>query len=150
MSPFLNVIIINPYHGNPTRMAYNKEFRTKIVQHFLAGSTREELSALFNVSISAITKWTAIYRESGTPGGGYKKNWSTGKRIKMIDPKELETYLKTHPGATSREISDAFSCSFETARKALLGIKHTNTHRQKAAEEESVFFSDYPKFYFER
>ena len=116
-------------------MAYNENFRTKVVEYFLEGYTRKELSALFNVSISAITKWTAIYKTHGTTGGGYKKNWSTGKRIKMTDQKELEIYLNNRPSATSRDIADAFSCSFETARKALL----YNKSKQKI-EREGRFF----------
>jgi len=127
-------------------MAYNQTFRTKVVEYFLEGYTRQELSAFFNVSISAITKWTASYRESGTAGGRYKKNWTTGKRIKIIDLKELEIYLNKHPGATSREIAEAFSCSFETARKALLN----NKCKQKTEKEKAAFFSNYPKFWYER
>ncbi|MDR2728942.1 MAG: IS630 transposase-related protein [Chitinispirillales bacterium] len=127
-------------------MAYTKEFRTKIVEYFLEGYTRQELSALFNVGISSITKWTAVYRECGTTGGGYKKNWTAGKKIKIIDSPKFEVYVKEHPNATSREIAEAFSCSVETARKVLLRSKY----KQKTEEEKIAFFSNYPKFYYER
>jgi len=127
-------------------MAYDQNFRTKVVEYFLAGCTRQELSALFNVSVSAITKWTAVYKESGTTGGGYKKNWTTGKRVKIIDYKELEIYLNKNPNAASRDIADAFSCSFETARKALLQSKR----KQKTEKQKAAFFSNYPKFWYER
>ena len=127
-------------------MAYTKEFRTKIVEYFLEGYTRQELSALFNVGISSITKWTAIYKESGTTGGGYKKNWTAGKKTKIINSQKFEAYIKEHPAATSKEIAEAFSCCVETARKAFL----RNKYKQKTEEEKTAFFSNYPKFYYER
>ena len=125
-------------------MAYDQPFRTKIVEYFLAGYTKRELSALFNISTSSIKKWTASYRASGTTGGGYRKSGAVRKPRK-IDLDKLESYLTKHPNAVLREIAAEFSCGIECARKAVL----RNKRRQKTEEQKAEFFSNYPKFWFE-
>ncbi|MDR0306946.1 MAG: IS630 transposase-related protein [Chitinispirillales bacterium] len=135
-------------------MAYDQTFRTKIVEHFLAGVTKEELSALFNVSPSAIKKWAASYRATGTTGGGYrlsaqaraKARVAAVNKPKKVDPGKLAAYMSEHPNALLKEIAQEFSCSIESARKALLRYKC----KIKTDAEKAAFHQKYPKFWYER
>jgi transposase len=112
-------------------MAYDKKYRTRVIEYILEGHTHEEASRVFKVGTTSITRWLASYESSGSTGGGY----SIGKRnSKKIDPDRLCNYMNEHPDAFLREIASEFSCCNEAVRKALLRNKYTLKKRRNISK----------------
>jgi len=104
-------------------MAYDKKYRTRVVEYIQEGHTQEEASKVFCVGTTSIKRWLSAYEATGTTGGGY----SVGKRgAKKIDPEKLEAYMIEHPDAFLKEIAQVFVCSSEAVRKALIRGKYTH------------------------
>jgi len=98
-------------------MAYDKKYRTRVVEYIHEGHTQEETAETFRVGTTSIKRWLSAHEATGSAGGGY----TVGNRgTKKIDPNELEAYINEHPDAFLKEIAQAFSCCVEAARKALL------------------------------
>lgn len=108
-------------------MAYDKKYRTRVVEYFLEGHTQAETSEAFKVGITSIKRWIASYKNSGSPGGGYTV---CNRGAKKINPEKLETYMNEHPDAFLKEIASEFSCCIESARRALLRNRYTYKKRQ--------------------
>jgi transposase len=108
-------------------MAYDKKYRTRVVEYILEQHTQEETAAVFKVGTTSIKRWLATYEATGSTGGGY----TTGNRSpKKIAPEKLEAYMNEHPDAFLKEIAHAFSCCIEAARKALLRNRYTLKKRR--------------------
>ena len=98
-------------------MAYNEQYRTRVVEYVVVeGHTQEEASRIFKVSTASIKIWIAAYKAKGTTGGGYT---NTGRPPKKIGPEKLVAYMKERPDAFLYEIASEFSCCIEAVRKAL-------------------------------
>ena len=98
-------------------MAYDKKYRTRVVEYIFEGHTQEETAKVFKVGTTSIKRWIAAYEATGSTGGGYTPS---NRKPKKIDPEKLEAYMNEHPDAFLKEIADMFSCCIESARKALL------------------------------
>ena len=98
-------------------MAYDKKYRTRVVEYILEGHTQEETAKVFKVGTTSIKRWIAVYEATGSTGGGYTVS---NRSPKKIEPEKLEAYMNEHPDAFLREIADKFSCCIESARRALL------------------------------
>jgi len=108
-------------------MAYDKKYRTRVVEYLLEGHTQAETSKVFKVGTTSIKRWVAAYAVSGSTGGGY----TVGNRLaKKIDPEKLEAYMNEHPDAFLKEIASVFSCCIEGVRKALYRNRYTLKKRQ--------------------
>jgi transposase len=108
-------------------MAYNKQYRTRVVEYVLEGHTQVEASSIFKVSIASINRWQSSYKASGSTGGGY----TPGVRgHKKIDPGELKAYMDKYPDAFLKEVARKFSCCIEAARKALARNGYTLKKRR--------------------
>jgi len=103
-------------------MAYDKKYRTRVVEYILEGHTQEEAAKVFKVGTSSIKRWISAYDEAGSTGGGYTVS---SRKARKIDPVKLAAYMDEHPDALLKEIAIEFSCCIEAARKALLRGKHT-------------------------
>jgi hypothetical protein len=107
-------------------MAYNKHYRTRVVEYVLDGHTQEEASSVFKVGVASINRWLSSYKASGSTGGGYM----VGDRgYKKIAPDKLIAYMDAHPDAFLKEIAQEFSCCIEAARKALARNNYTRKKR---------------------
>ena len=98
-------------------MAYDKKYRTRVLEYILEGHTQEEASYTFKVGTTSIKRWKALYEASGSTGGGYTVS---NRSPKKIDPEKLGAYITEHPDSFLREIALEFSCCNEAVRKALL------------------------------
>jgi len=97
-------------------MAYDEEYRTRVVEYVREGHTQEETAGVFGVGTTSIKRWTASYNAKGTTGGGYTV---ANRGFKKIDPERLEAYMDDHPDAFLKEVAEEFSCCVEASRKAL-------------------------------
>jgi len=97
-------------------MAYDEEYRTRVVEYVREGHTQEEAATVFDVGTTSIKRWTASYNAKGTTGGGYTV---ANRGFKKIDPERLEAYMDDHPDAFLKEVAEAFACCIEASRKAL-------------------------------
>jgi transposase len=95
-------------------IAYNKQYRTRVVEYVLEGHTQVEASSAFKVCFTSINRWLASYKASGSTGGGYTVG---GRGHKKIDPGELKAYMDEYPDALLKEVAQEFSCCIEAARK---------------------------------
>jgi len=112
-------------------MAYDKKYRTRVVEYLLEGHTQSATCEVFKVGSTSIKRWLASYKASGSTGGGY----TAGNRIsKKIAPEKLESYMNEHPDAFLKEIASVFSCCIEGARKALLRNHYTLKKRRNVAK----------------
>jgi transposase len=103
-------------------MAYEKKYRTRVVEYVLSGHTQEEARTVFKVGTTSIKRWIAAYEATGTTGGGYTV---ANRSARKIDPVKLEAYMTEHPDAFLKEIAETFSCCIEGARKALARLGYT-------------------------
>ena len=108
-------------------MAYDKKYRTRVVEYILEGHTQEETSKVFKVGTTSIKRWIALYEAKGSTGGGYT---ISNRSPKKIEPEKLKAYMNEHPDAFLKEIANAFSCCIEAARKALLRNHYTVKKRR--------------------
>ena len=108
-------------------MAYDKKYRTRVVEYIFEGHTQEEAAAVFNVGTTSIKRWIALYEASGSTGGGYTV---ANRNPKKIDPEKLSAYMNEHPDAFLKEIALEFSCCIESARRALLRNNYTLKKRR--------------------
>jgi len=98
-------------------MAYNKQYRTRVIEYIHEGNTQDEASDVFNVGTATISRWLDEYRKTGVIGGGYTEPIRRPPR--KIEAEKLAAYMKAHPDAFLREIAQEFSCCIEAVRKAL-------------------------------
>ena len=103
-------------------MAYDRKYRTRVVEYVLSGHTQDEAAEVFKVGTTSIKRWIAAYEVSGSTGGGYT---ASNRNARKIDPDKLEAYMNEHPDAFLKEIAETFSCSIEGARKALARNSYT-------------------------
>jgi len=108
-------------------MAYEKKYRTRVVEYVHEGHTQAETASVFKVGITSIKRWIEAYEATGSRGGGYTV---ANRKAKKIDPVNLETYMNEHPDAFLKEIAQVFSCCIESVRKALLRNKFTLKKRR--------------------
>jgi len=111
-------------------MAYDKKYRTRVVEYIHEGHTQAEASALFNVGTTSIKRWLGSYNASGSTGGGYKVST---RRTRKIDPDKLDIYMNENPDAFLWEIASAFSCSIPSVHEALRRNKYTLKKRRNAS-----------------
>ena len=82
-------------------MAYDKRYRTRVVEYVLEGHTQEETAALFKVGTTSIKRWLAAYKAMGSTGGGYT---TANRSPKKIDPEKLGAYMNKHPDAFLKSV----------------------------------------------
>ena len=112
-------------------MAYNEQYRRRVVEYILEGHTQEEASRVFNIGTTSIKRWLADYKTTGTAGGGYTVS---GRPPKKIWPEKLAAYLNEHPDAFLWEIAQVFSCTAESARRALMRNGYTLKKRRNTTK----------------
>lgn len=112
-------------------MAYDKRYRTRVVEYVLAGHTQEEAASIFNVGTTSIKRWLAKFKTTGSPGGGYVGGI---RRARKVDSERLDAYMKEYPDALLKEIAEEFSCGVESARRALLRNGYTRKKRPMRTE----------------
>ena len=66
-------------------MAYDKRYRTRVVEYIFEGHTQEETAALFKVGTTSIKRWLAAYKAMGSTGGGYTTANRSPKKIMTIE-----------------------------------------------------------------
>jgi transposase len=103
-------------------MAYEEEYRTRVVEYVREGHTQREAADVFNVGTTSIKRWLASYNTNGTTGGGYTV---ANRSFKKVDPEKLEAYMAKHPDAFLKEVAKKFSCCIEASRKALARGRYT-------------------------
>jgi len=90
-------------------MAYNQQYRTRVIEYLHEGNTHNEAFDVFKAGTATIARWLLEYRKTGVIGGGYTEPIRRSPR--KMEAEKLATYMKAHPDAFLREIAQEFSCS---------------------------------------
>ncbi|MDR0518426.1 MAG: transposase, partial [Fibromonadaceae bacterium] len=49
-------------------MAYDRQYRARVIEYLLEGHTYDETSGIFKVGKTSIERWLSSYRATGTAG----------------------------------------------------------------------------------
>lgn len=89
--------------------SYSNDLRKRVVEFLEKGSSYDEASKLFKISVSAIGRW---YRKYKQEGNYYAKNRGGSKR--KIDLEALEEYVKTNENMILKQAARKFGVSIFT------------------------------------
>jgi transposase len=89
--------------------SYSNDLRKKAIECVKEGTTYEEVSKRFKVSLSAIGKWYKRYKEEGI----YEQK-NRGGSAKKIDIEKLKSYAESNPDMKLKEASKEFKVSMFT------------------------------------
>jgi len=123
-------------------MSYSIDTRKMVLEYLGKGHTQEEAKKELGVSISSITKWLRMLRETG----GLEDKERQRSPHKLPD-EELKAYIAAYPDAYFTEIAEHFNCSDEGVRKACkrLGItrkKKTKLYKERDEEKRQEFLDE--------
>jgi transposase len=99
-------------------MAYNEDFRLRVMAYLDAGHTQWETCAVFKISWGTAYRWRQIYKETGSVKNAppvYKPR--TGPKKLCLD--EFKKYAEDNPKATYEAMSKRFDCSKATVYRWL-------------------------------
>ena len=89
--------------------SYSNDLRKRVVEFLENGSSYDEASKLFKISVSAIGRW---YRKYKQEGNYYAKIRGGSKR--KIDLEALEEYVKTNENMILKQAARKFEVSVFT------------------------------------
>jgi transposase len=123
-------------------MAYSVDTRELVIRYLNNGHTEEEAKTEFGISISSMTKWRKMLRETGSLADAKRER----EPYKLHDD-GLRSYIAANPDAQFIEIAAHFGCSDEGVRKACkrLGItrkKKTKLYRERDEAKREVFLDE--------
>ena len=120
-------------------MAYSVDSREMVIAYMNNGHTEEETKRELGVSVSSMTKWRNMLRETGS-----LEDKEAQRKPRKLPNEELKGYIAAHPDAYFTEIGAHFNCSDEAVRKACkrLGItrkKKTKLYRERDEAKRQEF-----------
>ena len=119
--------------------SYSNDLRKKVIEYIDGGSSYEEASKVFKISISAIGRWYRKYKHEGNYGA--RKRGGSKRRI---DLERLQNYVESNENMTLKEASIEFKVSIYTISYWLkrLGYsykkKHLPTWKQVKKSERNI------------
>jgi len=123
-------------------MAYSIDTREMVLEYLKKGHTQEDAREELGVSISSITKWQRMLRETGSLADKERR-----RTPHKLPDEELKAYIAENPDAYYTEISEHFNCSAEGVRKACkrLGITRkikTKLYKERDEEKRREFLDE--------
>ena len=94
-------------------MAYDIKYRNSVLSYIDKGHSIREAAQVFEISISAITSWRKLRRETGELQDRPRET-----RHKKIDPVKLLSYFEETPDSYLCEAAEVFGCSVVAIFKA--------------------------------
>jgi transposase len=107
-------------------MAYSEDLRKKVIDHLSEGHTQVSTAQVFKIGLSTVKEWQRLYAETGSLA-----KRPLNRSFKKLDPVKLTAYVKEHPDAYLREIGDAFGCTDDAVRLALIKLGITRKKRRR-------------------
>ena len=107
-------------------MAYSEDLRRKVIEYLGEGHTQESAKAVYKIGLTTIKRWKKQYEETGSLA-----NKELHRSFKKLDPEKLSAYVKEHPDAYLWEIGEAFSCTDDAVRLALIKLRITRKKRPR-------------------
>jgi transposase len=101
-------------------MSYDVKYRSRAIEYWSEGNSKEKTAEVFKVSPTTLQKWKSLRKETGTLAP--KKRKTTWRKI---EPAKLKKYIEENPDAYLREIAAEFGCSVHAVEKALKRLKIT-------------------------
>ena len=123
-------------------MAYSIDTRKIVLDYLAKGHTQEEANKELGVSVSSITKWRRMLRETGN-----LEDKEPQRKPRKLHDAELKAYIAANPDAYFTEIAEHFKCSDEGVRKACkrLGItrkRKTKLYKERDEEKRQEFINE--------
>jgi len=106
-------------------MAYEKQFRQRVLSYMAEGHTQRATAELFGISTTTLKTWRRLIKT----GEGLEINPRRRKPFK-IDPEKLRAYVSSNPDAYVREIASEFGCVPSAIDKALKKLGITRKKRR--------------------
>jgi transposase len=101
-------------------MVYSEDLRKKVIAYLQDGHTQGSAHEVFRVGLTTIKAWKKQYNRTGNL---HRK--PLNRSFKKLDPEKLSDYVRAHPDAYLREIAEAFGCTGEAVRQAMVKLKIT-------------------------
>ena len=95
-------------------MAYSIDLRSRVIDFVERGNTQEKASEIFNVSVSAITRWFALRTETGS-----LEKRPLNRTAPIFKSEKLEAYIEENPEALLKDVAEHFGGSITGAFYAL-------------------------------
>ena len=110
-----------------------------VLEYLTKGHTQDEAQNELGVSVSSITRWRKMQRETGS-----LEDREPQRKPRKLPDEELKAYIAANPDAYYTEIAEHFNCSDEGVRKACkrLGItrkKKTKLYKERDEEKRQEF-----------
>ena len=110
-------------------MAYDKEFKERVLSHLESGHTQKSTSSLFGIGETTIKRW----RKQVSTGVGLETKIRR-RQPKKIDSERLLAYIAANPDAYESEIAAEFGCVRSAVQKAFKRLGITRKKRRKPTE----------------
>jgi len=95
-------------------MAYSVDLRVRVIEFVEKGNTQEKASEVFNVSVSAITRWLALRSETGS-----LEKRPLSRTAPKFESEKLEAYIEKNPDALLKDVAEHFGGSITGAFYAI-------------------------------
>ncbi|WP_306299842.1 MULTISPECIES: IS630 transposase-related protein [unclassified Streptococcus] len=95
-------------------MAYDLDFRNRVLEYVTAGHSKKATCALFGISTNTLYVWEKQLSEQGHLER--KKRVAKSRKIPL---EQLEAYVQQHPDAFLRELAEHFNCRISSVWAAL-------------------------------
>ena len=110
-------------------MSRSVDLREAAVAYYEEGHTLIETGKVFKVGKTTVSSWVKKKRETGD-----LHNKPLNRGFKKIDPEKLKAYVREHPDATQKEISEIFGCCNQAVSKALKRCGITRKKRPRSTK----------------
>jgi len=96
-------------------MAYDENFKIKVVEYCKRGNTYEDAAGEFAVTKGAITGWVKRYDATGR----IEKKIQDREHKRKVTPDGIDKFLVKNPHGDQQEMADSFGCSNQAVSVAL-------------------------------
>ena len=104
-------------------MAYDKQYREKVLKYIDKGHSLKEAHEVFEVGTTTIKEWKKLKKETGK-----LDKRPLDRKNRKICPDRLKAYITEHPDSYLSEIAEVFSC---TASAVFYALKRLNITLKK-------------------
>jgi transposase len=95
-------------------MANSVDLRSRVIDFIKKGNTQEQASEIFNVSVSAITRWLSLLSETGS-----LEKRPLNRTAPIFESEKLRAYIETNSDALLKDVAEHFGGSITGAFYAL-------------------------------